>query len=64
MKPSSCRICQTSCSELSKCHDPVLGFVCSDCHEFSLNTDKVLRRRGIEGFEPNPVRYKPETQES
>lgn len=56
MKFTSCRVCRGHSPDATKRFDPVLGYVCAECHAFLLYADKALRQVGIEGTiaEPNP----------
>lgn len=59
MKITSCRVCRGSSSDTSKRFDPVLGYVCAECHAFLLYADKALRKVGIEGTPSAPTRSTP-----
>ena len=57
MKSSRCRICKDPCPEASKLFDPVLGYVCSGCHDFLLYASTRMKRVGIQHVTLKPVRY-------
>lgn len=45
-----CQACGTKVAEITKRFQPTLGFVCPECHEFLLESEKTLKRAGIEGI--------------
>lgn len=57
---SSCQCCKVECSDIARRFSPCLGFICPECHEFLESADTTLRRHGIEGVDPHPVRFSPE----
>lgn len=59
MKKTPCRCCKTLIRDMTKRFDPLLGYVCEECHAFSAYSDLRLRRVGIEGSILNPVRFAP-----
>lgn len=61
-RKSSCRCCHSPVSDFLKKFDRSLGFVCSECFEFSAYSDKALRKHGIEGSVIDPVRNNPKPE--
>lgn len=57
---SPCRCCKAPVGDMSKRHEPCLGFVCASCFEFLNYADKALRKHGVEGVVVTPVRFSPE----
>lgn len=59
-KPKSsppCSACSLPCPDMARRFDPVLRWVCPECHAFLLFADKALRKVGIEGTISEPDRH-------